>query len=144
MGAKNGPCYRVDFCLNMSRALGDFQFKDPLLPPEHQKISPVADVTTVEIDDDDEFLVVACDGLFELMTWKTVCEYVQKRIRGDTPLTEIAEGLLDACCSEDVVASRYAGTDNESVIIVKFSQTSRGSSKGEGGGVGLEACCARS
>lgn len=117
--AKCGLCYRIDFCLNMSRALGDFQFKDPLTQPEHQKISPVGDVTTVEIDDNDEFLVVACDGLFEMMTWESVCDYVHQRIR-DTPLSEIAEGLLDACCTPNMVASGYRGTDNESVVIVKL------------------------
>merc|ERR1719436_690492 len=45
-----GPCYRVDLCLNMSRALGDFHFKDASLPPEQQKISPTPDVTTSDLD----------------------------------------------------------------------------------------------
>jgi len=117
--AKHGPCYRVDLCLNMSRALGDFQFKDPGLPPDQQKISPTPDVMTCEIDDNDEFLVVACDGLFELMTWDTVCDYVHQRIR-TTPLSQIAEGLLDACCSTNMFATGGRGTDNESVIIVKL------------------------
>merc|ERR1719183_3261382 len=58
-----GPCYRIDHNLNLSRALADFHYKDPNVPPEEQKISPSADVTVVDIDEDDEFLVVACDGL---------------------------------------------------------------------------------
>lgn len=117
---KYGPCYRVDLCLNMSRAMGDFQFKDPGLPPDLQKISPVPDITIADIDENDEFLVVACDGLFELMTWDTVCEYIRRRIRS-TPLAQIAEGLLDACCSPDVVSTGGRGTDNESVIIIKLA-----------------------
>lgn len=131
--AKHGPCYRVDFCLNMSRAMGDFQFKDPALPHDQQKISPTPDVMTCDIDENDEFLVVACDGLFELMTWDTVCEYVHKRIR-TTPLTQIAEGLLDACCSTNMMATGGRGTDNESVIIVKLSGASSapGSKASEG------------
>lgn len=115
--AKFGPCWRIDFCLNMSRALGDFQFKDSALLPEHQKISPVPDVTVCEIDEQDEFLVVACDGLFELMTWESVCDYIYQRL-GQMPLSQIAEGLLDACCSPNMMATGGRGTDNESVIIV--------------------------
>lgn len=119
---KFGPCYRVDFCLNMSRALGDFHFKDPGLPPDQQKISPTPDVAVVDIDEQDEFIVVACDGLFELMTWDSVCDYVHQRIRS-TPLNKIAEGLLDACCSPNMLATGGRGTDNESVVIIKLSGT---------------------
>lgn len=114
-----GPCYRIDFGLNLSRTLADFKYKDPGLPPEQQKISPVGDVTMCKIEEGDEFIIVACDGLFELMTWDSVCEYVHQRIE-HMPLDQIAEGLLDACCSENVVKTRGCGTDNESVIIVRL------------------------
>lgn len=117
---KFGPCYRVDYNLNLSRTLGDFYYKDSNLAPEDQKISPVGDITVIEIDPEDEFLLIGCDGLFELMTWKSVCEYVHERI-DHMPLTEIAEGLLDQCCSPNVLATCGRGTDNESVIIIKLS-----------------------
>jgi protein phosphatase 2C family protein 2/3 len=116
---KFGPCYRVDCSLNLSRSLADFAYKDPRLPPKDQKISPVGDAATFDIDQEDEFLVLACDGLFELMTWKTVCAYIRERIQ-DMPLTQIAEGLLDQCCSPNIMATCGRGTDNESVVIVKL------------------------
>jgi serine/threonine protein phosphatase PrpC len=116
---KVGPCYRIDCMLNLSRALGDFRYKDADLAPEDQKVSPVGDVTTVEIDQEDEFLLIACDGLFELMTWDSVCEYVHERIQR-MPLAKIAEGLLLECCSPDIHSTGGRGTDNESVIIVKL------------------------
>merc|ERR1711862_638811 len=62
MVVKIGPCYRIDCNLNLSRALADFKYKDPNLAPEDQKVSPVGDVTNVDIDEHDEFLVGACDG----------------------------------------------------------------------------------
>lgn len=123
--AKFGPTYRVDALLNMSRALGDFSLKDPKLPHDRQMISPVPDITVSDISADDEFLVVACDGLFELMSWETVCEYIHSRIR-TRPLPEIAEGLLDACCTRSVQATQGRGTDNESVIIVKLHTRATG------------------
>uniref|UniRef100_A0A7S0A7S4 PPM-type phosphatase domain-containing protein n=1 Tax=Pyrodinium bahamense TaxID=73915 RepID=A0A7S0A7S4_9DINO len=119
---KFGPCHRVDYNLNLSRTLGDFNYKDANVSPEDQKISPVGDVTVVEIEPEDEFLVIACDGLFELMTWKSVCAYVHNRIN-HMSLAEIAEGLLDEACSPNVIATCGRGTDNESVVIVKLHES---------------------
>lgn len=119
-----GPCYRVDFGLNMSRSLGDFEYKDPQLRPEDQKISPTPDVITTEIDPRDEFLCIACDGLFELMGWDDVCGYIHARI-GKQPLEEIAHGLLDACMASNPMATGGYGTDNESVVIVKLDHEAK-------------------
>jgi protein phosphatase 2C family protein 2/3 len=48
----------------MSRAIGNFQYKmSATLPPEEQVVTALPDVIVHEITDDDEFLVVACDGM---------------------------------------------------------------------------------
>jgi len=120
MVLKIGACHRVDCNLNLSRALGDFKYKDPRLAPEDQKISPMPDVMTADIGALDEFLVLGCDGLYELMTWNSVCAFVRKRIQ-EVPLATIAESLLDECCSPDMALTEGRGTDNESVIIVRLS-----------------------
>lgn len=54
---------RVNGNLALSRALGDFEFKKSAdLPPEAQIVTAYPDVTIHELADDDEFMVVACDG----------------------------------------------------------------------------------
>lgn len=54
---------RVNGNLALSRAIGDFEFKKSAeLAPEQQIVTAYPDVTVHEISDDDEFLVVACDG----------------------------------------------------------------------------------
>ena len=54
---------RVNGNLALSRAIGDFEFKKSAeLAPEQQIVTAFPDVTVHEISDDDEFLVVACDG----------------------------------------------------------------------------------
>lgn len=54
---------RVNGNLALSRAIGDFEFKKSAdLPPEQQIVTAFPDVTVHEITDDDEFLVIACDG----------------------------------------------------------------------------------
>ena len=49
----------------MSRAIGDFEFKKSAeLPPEKQIVTAFPDVEEHELTEDDEFLVLACDGWF--------------------------------------------------------------------------------
>lgn len=49
--------------LALSRAIGDFEFKKSAeLSPEQQIVTAFPDVITHPIGDDDEFLVIACDG----------------------------------------------------------------------------------
>ena len=54
---------RVNGNLALSRAIGDFEFKKSAdLSPEQQIVTAYPDVVTHEISEDDEFLVIACDG----------------------------------------------------------------------------------
>lgn len=51
--------------LALSRAIGDFEFKKSAeLSPEQQIVTAFPDVITHPISDDDEFLVIACDGAY--------------------------------------------------------------------------------
>jgi serine/threonine protein phosphatase PrpC len=58
---------RVNGNLALSRAIGDFEFKKSAeLSPEQQIVTAYPDVIVHEIADDDEFLVIACDGMFSI------------------------------------------------------------------------------
>lgn len=49
--------------LALSRAIGDFEFKrNGSLGPEHQIVTANPDIIVHQITDEDEFLVLACDG----------------------------------------------------------------------------------
>jgi protein phosphatase 2C family protein 2/3 len=53
----------------MSRALGDFQFKgNALLTPEKQIVTADPDVSVHDITEEDEFLVIACDGSYHRLS----------------------------------------------------------------------------
>jgi protein phosphatase 2C family protein 2/3 len=57
-------CGRVNNKLAISRAIGNFRYKmSATLPPEKQIVIALPDVIVHEITDNDEFLVVACDGM---------------------------------------------------------------------------------
>jgi len=71
---------RVDGQLALSRAMGDWNYKDnPNLKPIEQKVIPVPDVTSVQAKDGDT-LLICCDGLFEQMTNEEVGTYVHKNL----------------------------------------------------------------
>ncbi len=61
---------RVNGNLALSRAIGDFEFKKSAdLSPEQQIVTAFPDVITHEISDEDEFLVIACDGRCLQIPW---------------------------------------------------------------------------
>ena len=65
---------RVNGNLALSRAIGDFEFKKSAdLSPEQQIVTAFPDVVTHEVSNDDEFLVIACDGMFCCMTEVPFC-----------------------------------------------------------------------
>ncbi|KAE8723628.1 putative protein phosphatase 2C 60 [Hibiscus syriacus] len=56
---------RVNGSLNLTRAIGDAEFKqNKTLPAERQIVTAFPDINIVELCDDDEFLVLACDGIW--------------------------------------------------------------------------------
>lgn len=104
---------RVNGGLNLSRAIGDhgykmvrsvgavvllldfinvLPFQNKKLPPEEQMISALPDIKKITIGPEDEFMVLACDGIWNFMTSDDVVEFVQERIADPTKkLSEICE-----------------------------------------------------
>lgn len=112
---------RVNGGLNLSRAIGDHGYKtNKKLPPEEQMISALPDLKKITIGADDEFMVLACDGIWNFMTSEDVVEFVQERIRDPTKnLSEICEEMFDYCLAPHTKGDG-TGCDNMTAIIVQF------------------------
>lgn len=109
---------RVNGNLALSRAIGDFDFKmTPSLPPEEQIVTAYPDVMEHEITPDDEFLVLACDGIWDCMHSQSVIEFVRRGIVAKQSLTTICENLMDNCLAPSSNISGI-GCDNMTVMIV--------------------------
>ena len=68
--------------LNLSRSLGDLKYKqNQALPPEEQMITAQPDIIQHMITAEDEFMVVACDGVWDVMTSQAVIDFVRARLR---------------------------------------------------------------
>eukprot|EP01060_Flectonema_neradi_P020632 TRINITY_DN2814_c0_g1_i1.p1 TRINITY_DN2814_c0_g1~~TRINITY_DN2814_c0_g1_i1.p1 ORF type:complete len:305 (+),score=56.27 TRINITY_DN2814_c0_g1_i1:75-989(+) len=106
---------RVNGNLALSRAIGDFAFKQNKdLPPEEQSITAAPDITVTEMTGDDEFIVLACDGIWDVMTNEEVVDFVGKRIE-NTEISQICEEICSRCLAP---RGTGVGCDNMTIIII--------------------------
>ena len=88
---------RVDGDLAVSRALGDFQYKlRKDLPPEKQKVSCEPDIKVHERQSGDEVLLLACDGLWDVMSNQEAIDAVRAIFAaGESSALLVAEEMID-------------------------------------------------
>ncbi|KAF9899630.1 Protein phosphatase 2C 2 [Lobosporangium transversale] len=111
---------RVNGNLALSRALGDFEFKmNAMLGPEEQIVTANPAIREHKITDEDEFLVLACDGIWDCMSSQDVITFIRKGIADKIPLERICEMTMDHCLASDCDMA-YVGCDNMTIIIVAF------------------------
>jgi len=125
-----GGVARVNANLNLSRAIGDLRYKtNRALSPSEQIITAEPDVTVTELTHEHEFLVMACDGVWDVMKNQEVVDFVRERLATPTRPGKTAEetccDLLDACLAKDPKESRGIGCDNMTAIIVQFRHVAR-------------------
>lgn len=109
---------RVNGNLALSRAIGDFEFKKSAdLPPEQQIVTAYPDVTVHELGDDDEFLVVACDGIWDCQSSQAVVEFVRRGIAAKQELHAICENMMDNCLASNSETGGV-GCDNMTMMVV--------------------------
>lgn len=134
---------RVDGELAVSRALGDYGFKDyhahttsvlAILDSDSEdrrnlaqqlKVSPFPETSIHTRSEQDQLLMLACDGIWDVMTNTQCIELAQMLFaEGESKIGLIAEEILDMCLKK-------GSRDNMTIIIVKFP----GQGTGSGGGV---------
>ena len=117
------PQGRVNGNLNLSRALGDLKYKgNTAVARAEQMITAEPDVKVVRLEASDEFLLLACDGVWDVMTSQQCVDFVRERIAKGMALEEIVSEIFDACISEDPKTTGGLGGDNMTAIIVRLKQ----------------------
>lgn len=114
---KAGGCVtmkRVDGELAVSRALGDFQYKSIDLLPQNCKVTANPDITTFVREDGDQFVVLACDGIWDVLQNEEVCASITRYASaGESNPRLMCEELMCDCLLRH-------SRDNMSVITVLF------------------------
>ncbi|EEF43151.1 protein phosphatase 2c, putative [Ricinus communis] len=101
--------------LSVTRALGDWDLKLPLGAASPLIADP--DVQQLMLTEDDEFMIIGCDGIWDVMSSQNAVRFVRRGLRRhDDP---------ELCARELVMeASRLNSTDNLTVVIICFSSSS--------------------
>jgi len=111
---------RVNGLLAVTRAFGDHLLKPPVSVQPHFK--------AIEITNNDQFVVLACDGVWDVMKDQEVCSHIIENIlkkNQATSLNDISAEQLQSTLhtvAVDVVNTCIdkQSQDNISVIIVCF------------------------
>ena len=99
----------MDGDLAVSRALGDFTFKGNAdLNEKEQKVTCFPDISVVERTPGDEVLILACDGLWDVLSSVDAVNTVRGLLQaGDADMGLIAEEMCDVSLLKGMRNSRY-------------------------------------
>lgn len=98
---------RVNGSLAVSRALGDFDYKNVSgKGPCEQLVSPEPEISIEERSEKDEFLILACDGIWDVMSNEELCDFVRNRMQVMSNLEDICSNVIDTCLSKVSFALR--------------------------------------
>ena len=115
---------RVNGNINLSRSLGDLTYKNvPNLPPDQQILISLPDVRRVELTPEDNFIVLCCDGIWDILTSQQCVDFIYERL-STKPLKTIAEEICDRCLASSPIQPEGRGCDNMTVVLVAFAHPS--------------------
>lgn len=110
---------RVNDNLNLTRAIGDLEYKkNSNLKPEEQIISAMPDIIVWERSDNDFFILVGCDGIWETKKTEEICEIIKEDLNNKKKHDHIVEKLLDQLIAKETQDG--LGCDNMSCILITF------------------------
>ncbi|KAJ1271760.1 hypothetical protein BS78_06G150400 [Paspalum vaginatum] len=116
-----GNIARIDDGIAISRSIGDLRYKNNTqLSPMQQAVTAFPEVRSENITHDDQFLIIACDGIWDVMSSQEAVDFVRLYSSSNVELEFICEALLGHC------VSRARGTDNMTVILVRFKTPGAG------------------
>jgi serine/threonine protein phosphatase PrpC len=119
---------RIKGNLNLSRSLGDFEYKqDKNLSAKDQMITAYPEINIELLDDTCEFIILACDGIWDCLTPQEACDFVRNKLydengqeKTDVKISKIVEEMMDEAIAEDINNENGIGCDNMTCIIIQF------------------------
>ncbi|XP_026470944.1 LOW QUALITY PROTEIN: probable protein phosphatase CG10417 [Ctenocephalides felis] len=113
---------RVNGGLNLSRAIGDHAYKqNKNLPAAEQMITALPDVQHITLTNEDEFIILACDGIWNYLNSQETVDFVRSRYRDELKLSCVIEQLFDHCLAPNTMGDG-TGCDNMTAIIISLQQ----------------------
>lgn len=115
---------RINNGLNLSRAFGDHTLKNnETLSAREQAVTAFPEVTATEPKiKPGDFLVLACDGIWNCFTNKDLCYFIRKHLKRGVKLSTICQEIIRKCVSPVRPIDGRIGGDNMTCIIVRFDR----------------------
>ena len=114
--------FRINGNLNLSRSLGDLKYKqNPDCTPAQQMITANPDITEHVLAPEDEFMIVACDGVWDVLSNAEAVMFVRSRLQQGMALGRICEQVFDRCIATNPRQTRGIGGDNMTCLVVQFN-----------------------
>jgi serine/threonine protein phosphatase PrpC len=118
--------YRVNGNLNLSRSLGDFQYKRRKdLGHEAQIITCAPECKVLGRGAQDEFIILACDGIWDVLSSQDAVDFIRPRLQHCTEISSITQSLLNRCLASSPKLSLGVGCDNMTCVIVDLQPARR-------------------
>ena len=87
---------RVNGNLALSRAMGDFVFKmNDKLPQNEQIVTCYPDIVHEVVEEDWDFILLACDGIWDVLSNQEVTDFVTERLGRAMEPEDICEELMN-------------------------------------------------
>lgn len=106
--------------LSVSRAFGDIEAKSPLFNGNPNVVIAKPEIKFFEINQNHDFIVIACDGIFENLKNKELTEIIWKNVCETPQAFDIHHkcGLLVEAVVDECIAKRFS--DNLTVVLISF------------------------
>jgi len=109
--AKSG---RIQGSLAVSRTIGDWDYKIPHIPDGHKDyVSREPHLLKFDLTETNEYLIIACDGLWDVATFKRAHDIVMKSLKKSSD-------PADACAVLIRESLERSSSDNVTVLVVFF------------------------
>lgn len=116
---------RVNGNLNLSRGLGDLEYKQNKdLSPDAQIITANPDIRVESIDDSCDFIIIGCDGIWDCLTNDEAVNIIKDNLsnKSSQKISFYLENLLDNICAVDKLNVKGIGCDNMTIIVIVFKK----------------------
>eukprot|EP00211_Chloroparvula_japonica_P014621 CAMPEP_0119133360 /NCGR_PEP_ID=MMETSP1310-20130426/13334_1 /TAXON_ID=464262 /ORGANISM="Genus nov. species nov., Strain RCC2339" /LENGTH=258 /DNA_ID=CAMNT_0007124047 /DNA_START=99 /DNA_END=875 /DNA_ORIENTATION=- len=112
-----GKLLKGRICGNViiSRSFGDFDYKYPQNKGKGDYVSAVPHTTSVKLTDDIKFLILACDGLWDNLSYTKICDIASNAFKSGASAIGVTEILVKAALDANT-------TDNVTVTVVKLNE----------------------
>ena len=122
---------RIKGNLNLSRSIGDLEYKNnEKINVKEQMITAYPEINIEKIDDNVEFIIIGCDGIWDCLSPQEACDKISVSLYDsksgnmkNVKISGVIEKMMDSIISDDINNENGIGCDNMSCIVVQFKNS---------------------